>query len=315
MFCKWCGYKIVNNGLACPTCGKEQDKLENGNGFWDLYKDSSVSGQNKDVSFDSKKKLEMKDVKDTKLNFDEQQNLNTTQKSKSRSYFFIGASCFLLLIVFIEVSFLLLQIIKLKDRIDSTNSEIYDSRDNVIKELSDIKTYIDISKNVTENQKLVDEGIEDIDKKEEDDDDLDTTEGQIVSDEWKSFIDKESESIIKNSEIFIELYEISSLREKLLIVNGIPVEYENAMFVWQRYDDHKDEWITIAENQLYIMINDIELENSIRVMCVVYSEDSQYKVYEAEYFINKKENLNNEDDIVFESDKEKDEQYFSEKAD
>ena len=36
MFCKWCGNKIRNIGNPCPSCGRDQDPLENGNGFWDL---------------------------------------------------------------------------------------------------------------------------------------------------------------------------------------------------------------------------------------------------------------------------------------
>lgn len=36
MFCKWCGSKITNNGVPCPSCGNKQAPLENGNGFWDL---------------------------------------------------------------------------------------------------------------------------------------------------------------------------------------------------------------------------------------------------------------------------------------
>lgn len=36
MFCKWCGEKIVNIGKPCPSCGKSQSPLENGNVFWDL---------------------------------------------------------------------------------------------------------------------------------------------------------------------------------------------------------------------------------------------------------------------------------------
>ena len=36
MFCKWCGEKIVNIGKPCPSCGKSQSPLENGNIFWDL---------------------------------------------------------------------------------------------------------------------------------------------------------------------------------------------------------------------------------------------------------------------------------------
>lgn len=36
MFCKWCGEKIVNIGRPCPSCGKSQGPLENGNIFLDL---------------------------------------------------------------------------------------------------------------------------------------------------------------------------------------------------------------------------------------------------------------------------------------
>lgn len=70
MFCNWCGKKIVDNVSVCPSCGKEQGTLENGNGFWDLCglpdgksggKDSRMNLQgnkmtNKDVAEPKKKK-------------------------------------------------------------------------------------------------------------------------------------------------------------------------------------------------------------------------------------------------------------------
>lgn len=36
MFCKWCGKRMEDYSVICPKCGKEQDSLVNGNGFWDL---------------------------------------------------------------------------------------------------------------------------------------------------------------------------------------------------------------------------------------------------------------------------------------
>lgn len=36
MFCKWCGKRIKNTAKSCPLCGREQESLFNGNGFWDL---------------------------------------------------------------------------------------------------------------------------------------------------------------------------------------------------------------------------------------------------------------------------------------
>jgi uncharacterized membrane protein YgcG len=36
MFCKWCGKQFDEYSPVCPNCGKEQDALVNGNGFWDL---------------------------------------------------------------------------------------------------------------------------------------------------------------------------------------------------------------------------------------------------------------------------------------
>ena len=51
MFCKWCGKKIENIGSPCPSCGKNQDPLENGNGFWDLCsKETEVRAMNAGTS-------------------------------------------------------------------------------------------------------------------------------------------------------------------------------------------------------------------------------------------------------------------------
>lgn len=36
MFCTNCGKRIPASTVRCPSCGQEQDRLEGGNGFWDM---------------------------------------------------------------------------------------------------------------------------------------------------------------------------------------------------------------------------------------------------------------------------------------
>lgn len=42
MFCKWCGMNLPNVGKPCPSCGRTQDPLENGNSFWDLCRKKTL---------------------------------------------------------------------------------------------------------------------------------------------------------------------------------------------------------------------------------------------------------------------------------
>lgn len=57
MFCKWCGKRITDNGTLCPHCGQKQSPLENGNGFWDLCKNTESGKPNNDRKERKTKKL------------------------------------------------------------------------------------------------------------------------------------------------------------------------------------------------------------------------------------------------------------------
>lgn len=50
MFCQWCGKKILEVGRPCPYCGKEQDPLETGTGFWDLCSKKETNTDNGDFA-------------------------------------------------------------------------------------------------------------------------------------------------------------------------------------------------------------------------------------------------------------------------
>jgi hypothetical protein len=41
MFCTNCGRKIQTSTGVCPYCGEKQTRLEGGNGFWDIFKESN----------------------------------------------------------------------------------------------------------------------------------------------------------------------------------------------------------------------------------------------------------------------------------
>ena len=65
MFCNWCGKKIVKKGVSCPHCGKKQESLENGNGFWDLC---GLEIENKKVVVQKTEVVPDSMSKDEKLN-------------------------------------------------------------------------------------------------------------------------------------------------------------------------------------------------------------------------------------------------------
>lgn len=53
MFCQWCGNKIDKCGKPCPHCGKAQERLVNGNAFWDLIDEAQLSQDNQPIETDA----------------------------------------------------------------------------------------------------------------------------------------------------------------------------------------------------------------------------------------------------------------------
>lgn len=263
MFCKWCGNKITNNGKPCPTCGKEQDTLESGNGFWDLYKnESELNKQNlnfRDASHNSP----MNDEKKI------QATCNFNQKQRNRIVSLTTGNFFLTLLILIGSLVTLYQFSKGITKIDRVQSElsslqttISNERVEMVEHLAEtLQTHgLSVSENST------DSNTEDI------------------LDDLEEILAIEGLSVIDNGKMSIESHEIqSSLANQVLIVTGIPTESEDTKIIWQQYDEQTGHWEIIAQDQLYILVNINDNMSQIRALSLSLNDFGQNVISVANY--------------------------------
>lgn len=248
MFCKWCGNKITNNGKPCPICNKEQDALENGNGFWDLCEDEN--------SLDHSDSLKGNDKKD--------KNLLLTR-----------IVLFFVVLSLIPIFITLVQIKKSSKELTSIQSEISGLYTTISNEKEEFEEYISTTLNSIEDSKS---------HQNESD--------KVTLDNWEMVLAMEDINI-NHDELSIESHEIeSSYGNKVLIVTGKSVEKDNVEVIWQEYDEEADEWITFAEQQLTILINEKDGPNQIRAVCISQNNFNQDTIYIANY----PSNENNDDE-------------------
>lgn len=269
MFCKWCGNKITNNGMPCPTCGKEQDALENGNGFWDLCEVEPKGGKQGAVPLATVESPNANDERyaQTKRG-DHQKAKKATKKRGNGIVILMCALCLMVAVCLIESSIALNKTSRCMDEMVSIKTQISGLRTDVSNGVSEIKGHIDTAITPT-----VIQAPEEIDEN--------------VSDDLNELLDPENASSIVDGVISVESHEIESDKaDKVLIVSGCPVEDENARLVWQQYNEQTEEWVTIAENQDYILLKKTDELNQIRVLYISQNELEEYTVYGANYIMN-----------------------------
>lgn len=254
MFCKWCGKKVTNVGSPCPSCGKNQDPLENGNGFWDLCsKEAVVQSVDAGTSF----VIPVKDS-ETEKNTKKNRDSRPSEMRKTAKKLWIGvwaATVTLLLIAIIVIGV---------GKIDLCLSEISDLRSS----LCSTNTLVINGFAKLDEYHLVEE-VPETQAPEETEPVVDEStpigpDGLI----------EENVLIVDNEALNIESYMIESTPAKCVyIVAGEVLANENVKIFWQKSVDQGENWETIAEDVSYI----VEAVNKIaeyRVVCAV-ADDSE----------------------------------------
>lgn len=269
MFCKWCGNKITNNGMPCPTCGKEQDALENGNGFWDLCEVEPKGGKQGAVPLATVESPNVDDERHAQAKRgDHQKAKKATKKRGNGIVILMCALCLMLAVCLIESSIALNKASKCVDGVAFIKTQVSGLRTDVSNGVSEIKGHIDTAITPT-----VIQAPEEIDEN--------------ANDDLNELLNSENVSTIVDGVISVESHDIESDKaDKVLIVSGIPAEDENARLVWQQYNEQTEEWVTIAENQDYILLKKTDDLNQIRVLYISQNELEEYTVYGANYIMN-----------------------------
>lgn len=260
MFCKWCGKKIENIGSPCPSCGKNQDPLENGNGFWDLCsKEADVPAvtAGTSVAVQTEETGKGKTPKKKKA----------AVERKPANSLWIGtwvATVALLLIAIIVIVIGVGKIDLCLSEISSLRTSLYNTNSLVANGFAKLEEY-HLTEEVPETQ--VPEETEPVTEPDEEID-LDT----VIA---------ESILLVDDEALNIESYEIDSTPAKCVyIAVGEVLENENVKLIWQKSVDQGENWGTISEAASYI-IAEVNETDAYRVVCIVTDDSEAVNLYVA----------------------------------
>ena len=252
MFCKWCGKKIVNNGKPCPSCGKAQDSLENGNGFWDLCSNAPVTPIEMPVSSGSNDS-----VKTDKGNSSSPKNHSTQKTPAKLTLLLSGVSVLLLLILIIEVGVGISKTNKYEELYSSLyggHTKINTAVNNRFDELMD---YLTTGDKENESNQEVNPG---------------ETDSKV---DVNVLLKSDDIMLVADNTVKVEVHEIESDNAKYLyIVSGDTLADDSTITVWQKATesaDGNDCWETVAIGTTYIITSESN-EANYRFLRVSYSE-------------------------------------------
>jgi len=261
MFCKWCGRKITNNGCPCPSCGKNQDPLENGNGFWDLCsKETDVQPVNTGTSV-----VEPAKVSGTEEFSQKDRNSRSSTEHKPAKKLWIGAWAATVVLLLIAIIVIIIGVGKISlclSEISSLRSGVYNTNTLVTNGFTKLEEY-HLSEGVPETQ--IPEETEPI-----------TDENTPI--DFGNLIE-ENTLLVNDKALNIESYMIESTPTKYVyIADGEMLENENAKIFWQKSDAQGKNWETICEDASYIIVEANETD-AYRIVCVVTDNSEAVTLY------------------------------------
>lgn len=248
MFCKWCGKKITNNGRPCPSCGKNQDALENGNGFWDLcIKTGDDHPVDSDAVIDTpaQKQGKGKPPKENKA-------CQTLAEQKTAKGIWKGlwiATPCLLIITVIVIGIGVVKTEQCLTALSLLRTEMAEYHSKVPETQAPVST---------DAQNKVEDGV------------------PISIDE---LLKNENTILFESEKLSIESYEIDSTPAKFVyLATGKLLENEDTKLYWQKSTDFGDTWETMFEESSYIIVEPSETE-IYRIICLVNDNTDGYIVY------------------------------------
>lgn len=269
MFCKWCGKKLTNNGTPCPSCGRMQDALENGNGFWDLCSSKPVAPE----TIAGLPQTDNPSPNPAETKAADSSELPNTSRYKKVSYLSLalsGISILLLLILIVEVSIGLSTTHDQLEQYPLLHGEHSGIMGTVNDRFDALIQYF--SENQVANNSPQGEAVQ---------------ESEVVTPVDELDIDVLFETgdlvFLPDSEVQIEVHEITSDNaSRLYIASGDCLEDRNTVVVWQKSieAENGDEcWETVAVGTEHLVVNDSE-EMVYRFLRIAYIDYfSEYTCY------------------------------------
>ena len=257
MFCKWCGKKIINAGSPCPSCGKMQDPLENGNGFWDLC-GRGADARPAPAAVSEKAAAPGHTVKKTEP---------TRHPVKRRGGgFWVGACVVTVVFLLIAIAGIGIGVGKINDCLDALSSlRSSVSGTNTLLEdgFAKLEEYDRSHLTVLSEQASV---VAELEKAEGAKTDLDA-------------LSEGDELIMDDEALLVERFKIEDGAAMILLMaDGAVLENEELQIFWQKNDDEEDTWNTVAEGIAYLVVEAEEVE-LYRVICVRIAENGESKLY------------------------------------
>jgi len=249
MFCKWCGKKIMNNGVPCPSCGKAQDALENGNVFWDLCNnkpEETASFPNDDVVLGKEIGEMVADYKRWKSLF---------------KLLHIAPICLILLVIVI-VSIGISKTGDCFSELAAIRSDISSLNERVNSGFEEIAEYHIAISNLVETQSS-------------DDTDGLVEDNVIYIDE---LLENNEVLLSKTDKLSIESHKLASEPVyTVYIVSGELLSEKNIEIFWQKSIDAGDTWQTISGAPLYL-VTEHSKDTIYRMLCLMDSDNASKRI-------------------------------------
>lgn len=261
MFCKWCGKKIANIGIPCPSCGKSQDSLENGNGFWDL-----CSKEIDDHSPEYNAAIAVSNSNTETPNLSQKEKVLPETEEKTRSKKNMN-HLLIAIIGFIVIAIIVIGLGLRKLNLCITEmSYIRSDISNVISVVNDgfnaIETFH--NSNRTPDNVVIENG-------------MDNTALLNISE-----LLKDEESILCDSKsLEIKCYEIGAAPVRYVyLAEGEALELEDVKIFWQQSSDYGNTWETICEDDDNIVV-EANKSAIYRIICITEDASGEHTTYMA----------------------------------
>lgn len=231
MFCKWCGKRITDNSVPCPHCGREQDPLESGNGFWDLYKGKTVSEKT-----EFKPQITERIVRE---NVPEKNIFQLKRETLQAISLLLSSLSFLFSLVLLIFSIV----------INQRTSRCIEKITEIQKNTSDLyRTYID------DSDKLRVYLEDEFSKNNKEDESDPTSKTDPVGNHF--------EHLDKAEDVIAGYSTLSSDSKKQIYYISVPEKYDSKIY-WQRKGKNENNWRTFAEDVDYIIVQGTDIDYRI----------------------------------------------------
>ena len=256
MFCKWCGNKIENNGVPCPTCGNTQAPLESGNGFWDLCSEKPEIPA-------SLPNATVQDKKNSRHKTAQKRALKKNADQKKSKAFGNPLQIAILCLLFVSIVLACAGIKKVNDY--AGRMAMYDLR------LSGLTSTVDSGfEEIALYHASMPRPVEEETEAEETGDKSDTTEPEIeqMEPDINTLLDNKDVLLNSSYSLNVVSYSIEGMPGYIIhMASGDLLENENHKVYWQISTDGGVTWETLSEGTTYLVTERVE-DAVYRILCL-----------------------------------------------